>query len=65
MFCHLRIRFLPLLWYNLWFFLVVYTLLADDVADDEQVGHDCFGYVVGAEVGGGAVCDVGVVVDLV
>ena len=45
-------------------FFVVYTLFADDVADDEQVGHDCFGYVVAGEVGGGAVCDVGVVVDL-
>ena len=46
-------------------FCVVYTLFADDVADDEQVGHDCFGHVVVAEVSGGVVCDVGVVVDLV
>ena len=46
-------------------FFVVYTLFADDVADDEQVGHDCFGHVVVAEVSGGVVCDVGVVVDLV
>ena len=38
---------------------------ANDVADDGHVGHDCFGHVVVAEVSGGVVCDVGVVVDVV
>ncbi|MEC7617527.1 MAG: hypothetical protein VYD39_04905 [Bacteroidota bacterium] len=39
-------------------------MFADDVADDEQVGHYCSGYVVAAEAAGGVVCDVAVVVGL-
>ena len=45
--------------------VVVHCDDANDVADDDDVGHDCFGHVVVAEVSGGVVCDVGVVVDLV
>ena len=45
-------------------FCVVYILFAVDVADVEQVGLYCSGYVVAAEAAGGVVCDVAVVVGL-